>query len=221
MPGTEIPGLFAYPQVSLHLSAHTIYSITACRMPESGWETYMCGIAGAISFVNDMREDMKAYELMQKSLLRRGPDQRGIVLKREAALIHTRLAVIDINGGRQPMTFSDGGREYTIVYNGELYNTDDIRRELEEEFEFSTRSDTEVVLKSYVKWGGDCVDKFNGIYAFAVYDEHEHKVFLARDRGYGRRRETMTDSKDLQNRPSAFGRRNCLLMRLFWWIGSV
>lgn len=142
----------------------------------------MCGIAGAVSFINDMREDMKAYELMQKALLRRGPDQRGIILKRDAALIHTRLAVIDISGGRQPMTFTDGEHEYTIVYNGELYNTAEIRRELEADFEFATRSDTEVVLKSFVKWGADCVDKFNGIFAFAVYDERERRVFFARDR---------------------------------------
>lgn len=142
----------------------------------------MCGIAGAISFIEDMREEMKVYEQMQKAMLRRGPDQRGIVLKREAALIHTRLAVIDISGGRQPMTYSDGEYEYTIVYNGELYNTAELRRELEDEFEFETRSDTEAVLKSYIKWGEDCVDKFNGIFAFAVYDERKRKLFLARDR---------------------------------------
>lgn len=142
----------------------------------------MCGIAGAISFVNDMREDMKAYELMEKALLRRGPDQRGIILSKEAALIHTRLAVIDISGGRQPMKFSGESGSYTIVYNGELYNTDEIRNELENDFDFETRSDTEVVLKSFVKWGEDCVHKFNGIFAFAVYDEKNHRVFFARDR---------------------------------------
>lgn len=142
----------------------------------------MCGIAGAVSFIEDMREDMKIYENMQRAMLRRGPDQRGIILTREAAMIHTRLAVIDINGGRQPMTFTDGDRTYTIVYNGELYNTVEIRRELEDDFEFATSSDTEVVLKSYVKWGADCVDKFNGIFAFAVYDEHSRRLFLARDR---------------------------------------
>lgn len=142
----------------------------------------MCGIAGAISFVDDMREDMKVYELMQKALLRRGPDQRGIVLKKNAALIHTRLAVIDINGGRQPMKFTDGEYEYTIVYNGELYNTNEVRNELENDFKFETYSDTEVVLKSYVKWGAGCVDKFNGIFSFAVYDERERRIFLARDR---------------------------------------
>ena len=138
----------------------------------------MCGIAGAISFIEDMREDMKAYEKMQTALIHRGPDQRGIVISREAALIHTRLAVIDIDGGRQPMSF----RKYTIVYNGELYNTDELRRELAEDFDFDTHSDTEVVLKSYIKWGEACVERFNGIFAFAVYDEAEHRVFLARDR---------------------------------------
>ena len=138
----------------------------------------MCGIAGAISFIEDMREDMKVYEKMQRAMLRRGPDQRGMLLTKEAALIHTRLAVIDINGGRQPMTFG----KYTIIYNGELYNTEELRRELAEDFDFTTRSDTEVVLKGYIKWGSSCVDRFNGIFALAVYDEQEHQVFLARDR---------------------------------------
>lgn len=138
----------------------------------------MCGIAGAVSFIEDMREDMKIYEKMQHALLRRGPDQRGMVLKRQAALIHTRLAVIDIDGGRQPMSF---GR-YTIVYNGELYNTEELRRELAEDFDFTTHSDTEVVLKSYIKWGSTCVDRFNGIFALAVWDEEEQRLFLARDR---------------------------------------
>lgn len=142
----------------------------------------MCGIAGAISFAEDMRADMKIYENMQRAILRRGPDQRGIIMTKEAALIHTRLAVIDIEGGRQPMTYSGENGNYIIVYNGELYNTDEIRSELEKDFSFETRSDTEVVLKSFVKWGENCVERFNGIYAFAIYDEVRHRVFLARDR---------------------------------------
>jgi len=142
----------------------------------------MCGIAGAISFLDDMREDMKIYENMQKSMIRRGPDQRGIVLTENSALIHTRLAVIDIKGGRQPMQFKAGEHNYTIVYNGELYNTAEIRAELENDFEFETTSDTEVVLKSYVKWNSECIDKFNGIFAFAVWDEYDKKLFIARDR---------------------------------------
>lgn len=138
----------------------------------------MCGIAGAISFKEDMREDMKVYENMQHALLHRGPDQRGIILTKEVALIHTRLAVIDIPNGRQPMTYGS----FTIVYNGELYNTDEIRKELESDFDFETHSDTEVVLKSFIKWGEKCLDRFNGIFAFAVYDEKKHQLFLARDR---------------------------------------
>ncbi len=157
----------------------SIFRRAVCRKAA---ENTMCGIAGAISFIDDMRADMKVYESMQKALLRRGPDQRGIVLTRNAALIHTRLAVIDIAGGRQPMTATVDGNIYTIVYNGELYNTDEVRRELSEEFDFITHSDTEVVLKSYIRWGEECVSRFNGIYAFAVYDENRRKVFLARDR---------------------------------------
>lgn len=142
----------------------------------------MCGIAGVISFKDDMRGEVKSCELMQKALLRRGPDQRGIFLAREVAFVHTRLAVIDISGGRQPMTANVGGSAYTIVYNGELYNTQELRDILSAEYRLETKSDTEVVLYSYIKWGVDCVNHFNGIFAFAVYDEHEHKVFLARDR---------------------------------------
>lgn len=142
----------------------------------------MCGIAGVISFRDDMRGEMKSCELMQKALLRRGPDQRGIFLSKETAFVHTRLAVIDISGGRQPMTATVGGHSYTIVYNGELYNTKEIRDVLSADFQIETKSDTEIVLLSYIKWGADCVSHFNGIFAFAVYDESEHKVFLARDR---------------------------------------
>lgn len=142
----------------------------------------MCGIAGIISFKEDMREELTVCGLMQKALLRRGPDQRGIVLTRNAALVHTRLAVIDIERGRQPMTLSIGDKHYTIVYNGELYNTDELRRELSADGDFNTASDTEVILRSYMKWGSECVDKFNGIFAFAIHDEYERRVFLARDR---------------------------------------
>ncbi|MCQ2490383.1 MAG: asparagine synthase (glutamine-hydrolyzing) [Ruminococcus sp.] len=140
----------------------------------------MCGIAGVISFREDMRAEAEACGKMQAALIRRGPDQRGIFLSQEVALVHTRLAVIDIAGGRQPMTVTSGGRDYTIIYNGELYNTAELRRELG--CEFLTASDTEVVLRSYIEWGENCVERFNGIFAFAVYDSAEHRVFLARDR---------------------------------------
>ncbi len=145
-------------------------------------EDIMCGIAGAISFREDMRGDMKVYEKMQRAMQRRGPDQKGIMLMENAALIHTRLAVIDISGGRQPMSFSVNGKSVTIVYNGELYNTEELRRELESEIGFETRSDTEVVLKSYIVWGEKCLERLNGIFAFVIYDERKRQAFIARDR---------------------------------------
>lgn len=145
-------------------------------------EEIMCGIAGAISFREDMRGDMKVCEKMQRAMQRRGPDQKGIMLMENAALIHTRLAVIDISGGRQPMSFSVNGKSVTIVYNGELYNTEELRRELEAEIGFETRSDTEVVLKSYIVWGEECLERLNGIFAFVIYDERKRQAFIARDR---------------------------------------
>ena len=90
----------------------------------------MCGIAGVISFKEDMRAETDACEKMQSAMLHRGPDQKEMMLYPEAALVHTRLAVRDINGGRQPMTFTDREYSFTIVYNGELYNTEELRSEL-------------------------------------------------------------------------------------------
>ncbi len=141
----------------------------------------MCGITGIVNFLEDMRPQERNCRKMMSVLARRGPDQNGIEVFPEAVLGHTRLAVIDIQGGRQPMKCRCGG-EFVIVYNGELYNTAELRRELETDFEFTTHSDTEVVLKSYVKWGEDCVNRFNGIFAFAILDRLRGTLFLARDR---------------------------------------
>ncbi|MCH5186907.1 MAG: asparagine synthase (glutamine-hydrolyzing) [Oscillospiraceae bacterium] len=138
----------------------------------------MCGIAGEISPRLKKQTAMEDYQLeMQRELWRRGPDQRGFFSDDGAALIHTRLSVIDLENGLQPMT-RDG---YTIVYNGELYNTDDIRNRCKERgVVFSTASDTEVVLRAYMELGEDCLNLFNGIFAFAVWNGHE--LFVARDR---------------------------------------
>ena len=90
----------------------------------------MCGIAGEIGFDRNVSQDNDIFINMQNVLGRRGPDQKGIVSKEHASLIHTRLCVIDIENGMQPMSVSDGENEYIIVYNGELYNTDELRSEL-------------------------------------------------------------------------------------------
>ncbi len=143
----------------------------------------MCSIAGVIDFQNDLRDQGAVFTAMQRTMTRRGPDQHGIYVTADAALLHNRLAVIDIDNGRQPMTAGRDGRLYTIVYNGELYNTDEVRTELKAlGHAFSGWSDTEVVLHSFIQWGGACVDRFNGIFAFAVWDAAERRLFMARDR---------------------------------------
>lgn len=143
----------------------------------------MCGIAGEVSFTNSLIENKDSYLKMQKVIAPRGPDQNGIYLNGNAALIHTRLCVVDIENGLQPMTAKYGDREYTLVYNGELYNTEEIREELiQYGHKFLGHSDTEVVLKSYIQWKDKCVEKFNGIFAFVVWDNTEKRLFFARDR---------------------------------------
>ena len=129
----------------------------------------MCAIAGVIDFEGINKKHKNWCEEAKKQLKNRGPDQDGVYVSRFSALVHTRLAVIDIEKGKQPMSLERGREKYTLVYNGELYNTEDIRKELElEGYAFEGHSDTEVVLKSYVCWKEKCVEKFNGIFAFAV-----------------------------------------------------
>lgn len=143
----------------------------------------MCGIAGWFDNGRNLENERETINRMSKSLSRRGPDDSGIYLKNPICLIHRRLSVIDIENGNQPMTKCHNGRICTIAYNGELYNTDELRNELKNSgYTFSTSSDTEVVLSSYMKWGNECVYRLNGIFAFAVWDEDEHKLYMARDR---------------------------------------
>ncbi len=143
----------------------------------------MCGIAGEISFTRSVIDNKDSFLKMQKVLEPRGPDQNGMYIRDNVALIHSRLAIIDIENGIQPMTCKYRNKEYTIIYNGELYNTEEIRNELLLfGYKFSGHSDTEVILKSFVHWKEDCVNKFNGIFAFAVWDNFEKRLFFARDR---------------------------------------
>lgn len=142
----------------------------------------MCGIAGWLDWEKDISES-DCISAMSESLRRRGPDESGIYVDKNICLIHRRLVVVDPENGKQPMTFNFNDRKYTVVYNGELYNTDEIRRELEGlGHSFRGHSDTEVLLKSFVQWGKDCVNKLNGIFAFAVWDDTNKELFLARDR---------------------------------------
>lgn len=144
----------------------------------------MCGLAGWIDYQNiDFREESDHLERMSAALERRGPDARGEYIGNNAALLHRRLIVIDPEGGAQPMSVTVNGETYTMVYNGELYNTEELRSELKAAGHvFLGRSDTEVLLLSYAEWGKDCLEKLNGIYAFAVWEERANRLFAARDR---------------------------------------
>ena len=139
----------------------------------------MCGIAGALG----VRTDDAAAEKLLATMARRGPDGRGMYRREDCCLLHTRLAIIDPAGGGQPMVCRWGQETCVLVYNGELYNTRELREELEKcGHRFQGHSDSEVVLHAYLRWGEDCVRRFNGIFAFAVWEENAGRLFLARDR---------------------------------------
>lgn len=144
----------------------------------------MCGIAGFADFETDVRKYERTINAMSDALKRRGPDEKGEYVAEHIALIHRRLAIVDIENGKQPMRRNIGGGEYVLVYNGELYNTAELRRELTDlGYEFEGHSDTEILLLSYIEWGIGCLKKLNGIFAFAVYDKRDEKIVLARDGG--------------------------------------
>lgn len=139
----------------------------------------MCGIAGILSNDIDLRGQKPLIEDISNTLKMRGPDAKGEYITADTALIHRRLSVIDVEKGGQPMRFG----KYIIVYNGELYNTDEVRNELKSfGYSFDTHCDTEVVLKAFDRWKEDSVKRLNGIFAYAVYDEKEKSLFAARDR---------------------------------------
>ena len=139
----------------------------------------MCGIAGMIG----LPAEESICSRMLATMRRRGPDDRGIYHNGECTLLHARLAIIDPEGGRQPMELDWAGAHYALVYNGELYNTEALRQELlRAGHRFTGHSDTEVVLHAYAQWREKCVDKFNGIFAFAVWECERERLFLARDR---------------------------------------
>jgi asparagine synthase (glutamine-hydrolysing) len=142
----------------------------------------MCGIAGVVELRPGASPDPVALGRMADLLRHRGPDDQGIATLGPAALVHRRLSIIDLSpGGHQPMEEADGAR--TIVFNGEIYNFPEIRAELEGKGEtFRTRSDTEVLLRSYAVWGPECVERLNGMFAFAIWDAPRRRLFAARDR---------------------------------------
>ena len=139
----------------------------------------MCAIAGIIGFPCEVR----SVDQMLSTMKRRGPDACGSLQGSDYTLLHARLAIIDPAGGVQPMTLRWQGKDYLLVYNGELYNTSELRIELEKLGHcFTGHSDTEVLLHGYAQWGPAVLEELNGIYAFAVWETQKKQLFLARDR---------------------------------------
>lgn len=147
----------------------------------------MCGFAGFSDYTRNLNFQMEESETIVRKmgsvLTHRGPDDFNFQVKRHVAFAHTRLAVVDIQGGKQPFTCKKDGYTYTICYNGELYNTKELREHLGKlGASFRTNSDTEVLLTTYMYYGTECVDMLNGIYSFVIYDERLGRTFFVRDR---------------------------------------
>ncbi|WP_067140963.1 asparagine synthase (glutamine-hydrolyzing) [Microtetraspora malaysiensis] len=144
----------------------------------------MCGIAGWIDYNRDLGAERDTARAMTETMACRGPDAEGLWTEPHAALGHRRLAIIDIEGGRQPMAAEHDGRLLAVLtYSGEVYNFRELRAELAVRgHRFRTESDTEVVLEAYLEWGEDFVDRLNGMYAFAIWDARREELLLVRDR---------------------------------------
>ncbi|MFD1957632.1 asparagine synthase (glutamine-hydrolyzing) [Paenibacillus thailandensis] len=143
----------------------------------------MCGITGWIDWNSDLSHEVSKLEKMTETLALRGPDASGIWMSEHCAVGHRRLSVMDPENGAQPMIRRSGENTYVIVYNGELYNAPELKKELQDRgHRFTTNCDTEVLLVAYIEWGASCVERFNGIFAFAIWDTAGQNLFLARDR---------------------------------------
>jgi asparagine synthase (glutamine-hydrolysing) len=137
----------------------------------------MCGIVGIIG-LNKGVSSSKIHD-MNKRIEHRGPDAEGFFIEDGIALGHRRLSIIDLSSGANQPLFDHSNR-YVIVFNGEIYNYQDVKSELD--YNWSSNSDTEVILAAYIKWGKACLEKLNGMFAFAIWDKVEQELFIARDR---------------------------------------
>jgi asparagine synthase (glutamine-hydrolysing) len=136
----------------------------------------MCGICGKI---DSKGVSPKEIERMTSALAHRGPDDQGSYINERVGFGHRRLSIIDLDSGQQPMSNEDGS--IWITFNGEIYNFQELRKDLEIKHRFRTNSDTEVLLHLYEEKNEKCLDYLRGMFAFAIYDQRKHKLFLARD----------------------------------------
>ncbi|HKZ73103.1 MAG TPA: hypothetical protein VJ011_03510, partial [Steroidobacteraceae bacterium] len=141
----------------------------------------MCGIAGLFNLREAAPIDRELLVRMTDRIRHRGPDDDGFHVEPGVGLGHRRLSIIDLSGGHQPIGNEDGS--VVVVFNGEIYNFQELARELAAAgHSFRTRSDTEVIVHAWEEWGARCVERFSGMFAFALWDRKRQTLFLARDR---------------------------------------
>lgn len=142
----------------------------------------MCGIVGIVNYREDISKKHSIIRNMSKTLTKRGPDEDGIYFSKHANLAHRRLSIIDIENGKQPMSFKFNEVTYTIVYNGQLYNSKELKETLlDNGFKIETHSDTEILLKAYIFYGKEICKYLNGIFTFAIWNDKKEELFMARD----------------------------------------
>src|SRR3954469_9645506 len=141
----------------------------------------MCGIAGIVATDHLDHDALARVTRMRDVITHRGPDEAGLHLDNRAALGHRRLSIVDLKTGQQPLSNEDGS--IWVIFNGEIYNHADIRPELEARgHRYRTHSDTETIVHAYEEWGDDCVHRFRGMFAFAIWDAPKRRLLLVRDR---------------------------------------
>ena len=142
----------------------------------------MCGITGFVNLTKDISSYKNVLNDMTSIISKRGPDEEGYYIDTNVCLGQRRLIVIDPDGGKQPMLATYNDNDYIIVYNGQIYNTKELKEELlESGFSFDGHCDTEILLKSFIYFGYNVVNKLNGIFAFAIWNKNKEELFLARD----------------------------------------
>src|SRR5579871_2639855 len=140
----------------------------------------MCGICGQFSYERRAPVSRREIEQMTRSMIHRGPDDDGFYINGPIGLGFRRLSIIDIEGGHQPMSDADGS--VYVVFNGEIYNFPELRRELESFGHiFRTRCDTEVIVLGYKQWGDEIFNRMNGMFGVAIWDERKQRLVIARD----------------------------------------
>ncbi len=142
----------------------------------------MCGFVGIVNYNKNLKDYVSIIKEMSEKISHRGPDENGFYINEKILFGHRRLVVRDKEGGAQPMSISYKGNTYTICYNGQIYNSEEIRKTLKENgIICNSYSDTEILLRAYIFYGYDVLKHLNGIFSFAIWDLKKEELFIARD----------------------------------------